>query len=255
MGCVHPGHWGKGIGNHIIAWAETQARVAVEKCPPDLRVAPRSGAEAHNKTALAFFESLGWRHIRSWYRMVADLDSEPEVPSLPAGITIRPYDPETELEAVYLTFVETFKDHFGFVVPPHEKGLAEFKHNMVEEPGYDPRLWFVAMQGEKMIGVCICRSTDTEDAESGWVSEFGVRRAWRKQGIGYAMLQHSFAAFYAAGRKRVGLGVDATSLTGALRLYERAGMRVLRQFKQYEKEFRPGRELAVTTLETETMEV
>jgi len=253
FGCVHPNHWGKGIGSHIVTWAEDHAQLALEKCAPDLRVAPRSGAEAHNQRGLALFEGLGWKHIRSFYRMVTDLDAPPEVPVLP-GITIRPYNPETELEAVYLTFVDTFKDHFGFIVQPFEKGLADFKHNLIEEPGYDPRLWFVAIAGDEITGICICRREDPEDSESGWVNELGVRREWRKRGLGYTLLKHAFAAFYADGKKRAGLGVDASSLTGALRLYERAGMRVLRQFNQYEKEFRPGRELAVVSLPEETME-
>lgn len=248
FGCVHPAYWGKGIGSHLVSWAEDHARAALEKCAPDLRVAPRSGAEAHNLAGLALFQQLGWKHIRSYYRMVADLDSVPQVPSFPDGITVRPYDPETETAVVYRTFVDAFRDHFGFIAPPFEKGIAEFKHNFIEEPGYDPRFWFVAVDGNEMAGICICRRADPEDPESGWVSELGVRRAWRKRGLGYALLKHAFAAFHADGKKRAGLGVDAASLTGALRLYERAGMKVLRQFDQYEKEIRPGRELAVQSL-------
>ncbi len=248
FGCVHPDHWGKGIGSYLVTWGEDHARLALEKCEPDLRIAPRSGVEAHNQAGNELFETLGWKHIRSFYRMVTDLDSAPEVPPFPEGITVRPYDPETELETVYRTFVDSFKDHYGFIVPPFEKGLADFKHNLVDEPGHDPRLWFIAFDGDEMAGISICRREDAEDPEAGWVSELGVRRAWRKRGLGYALLKHSFAAFYAEGRKRVGLGVDANSLTGALRLYERAGMRVQRQFKMYEKEMRPGRELAVETL-------
>ncbi len=248
FGCVHPKHWDKGIGGHIVTWAEDHARLALDKCEPELRVAPRSGAEAHNKNGLALFDGLGWKHIRSFYRMVTDLDSPPEVSSFPEGITVRPYDPETEIEAVYLTVVDSFKDHFGFIAPPFEKGLADFKHNFIEDPAYDPRFWFVAVDGNEMAGICICRREDAEDPESGWVNELGVRRAWRKRGLGYALLKHAFAAFYADGKKRAALGVDADSLTGALRLYERAGMRVLRQFNQYEKEFRPGKELAVESL-------
>src|SRR6185436_16749941 len=129
-----------------------------------------------------------------------------------------------------------------------EKGFAEFRHNLINEPGYDARLWFIAVEGNEIVGVCICRGEDPEDPESGWVNELGVRRAWRKRGLGYALLKHSFAAFYDDGKKRAGLGVDASNLTGALRLYEHAGMYVLRQFNQYEKEFRPGRELAVESL-------
>jgi GNAT superfamily N-acetyltransferase len=248
FGCVHPDHWGKGIGSHIITWAEDHARLALERCAPELRVAPRSGAEAHNEKGIALFEGLGWKHIRSYYRMVTDLDSAPESSVFPDGITVRPYNPETEFEEVYRTFVDTFKDHFGFIEQPLEKGLAEFKHNFVDEPGYDPRVWFVAMDGNEMAGICICRPEDPEDVEAGWVSELGVRRAWRKRGLGYALLKHSFATFYADGKKRAGLGVDASSLTGALKLYERAGMRVQRQFNQYEKEFRSGKELAVESL-------
>lgn len=249
FGCVHPEHWGNGLGSRIVTWAEEHARLALKKCPPELRVAPRSGAEAHNQNGLALFESLGWKHIRSFYRMVTDLDSQPEVPVFPAGITVRAYDPDTEIEEVYQTILDSFQDHFGFIAPPFEKGLAEFKHNFLEDPAYDPRFWFVAHDGNEIVGICICRRVDSEDPESGWVNELGVRRAWRKRGLGYALLKHAFAAFYAEGRTRAGLGVDASNLTGALKLYERAGMRVQRQFNQYEKEFRPGRELAVTTLE------
>jgi hypothetical protein len=38
--------------------------------------------------------------------------------------------------------------------------------------------------------------------------------------------------------------VDAYNLTGALRLYERAGMRMYRKFNTYEKELRAGVELS-----------
>jgi mycothiol synthase len=62
-----------------------------------------------------------------------------------------------------------------------------------------------------------------------------------------ALLQHSFRELYARGQKKVGLGVDAASLTGATRLYERAGMHVARQYDTYEKELRPGRDLSTQT--------
>jgi len=47
----------------------------------------------------------------------------------------------------------------------------------------------------------------------------------------------------------VGLGVDAGSLTGATRLYERAGMRPIRQFDTYELELRPGRDISLQKLD------
>ena len=46
----------------------------------------------------------------------------------------------------------------------------------------------------------------------------------------------------------MGLGVDAQSLTGATRLYEKAGMHVDRQYANYEKELRPGEDLGTQSL-------
>jgi len=44
------------------------------------------------------------------------------------------------------------------------------------------------------------------------------------------------------------LGVDAQNLTGALRLYERAGMHVAVQNDSYQKELRAGVELSTQVL-------
>jgi ribosomal protein S18 acetylase RimI-like enzyme len=76
----------------------------------------------------------------------------------------------------------------------------------------------------------------------------GVRRPWRKRGIGLALLRHSFNEFYRRGKREVGLGVDAQNLTGALRLYEHAGMHVDKAFDHYEKELRAGTEFSVQSL-------
>jgi GNAT superfamily N-acetyltransferase len=242
--CVHPDHLGKGIWEYLLTWGENRSRAALEAVEPGLRVAPRTGTEHHNHAGITAIQRLGWIHLRSFYRMETDLDSMPEVPALPAGILIRPFDPATETEAVYRCFVESFRDHFGFVEQPFEDGFREFKHNLIEQPGHDPECWFVAMEGNEIAGISLCRPVDIEDPESGWVNELGVRRPWRKRGIAYALLKHSFAAFYARGQKRAGLGVDAASLTGALRLYEKASMHVTRQFDQFEKELRAGREIS-----------
>ncbi len=43
--------------------------------------------------------------------------------------------------------------------------------------------------------------------------------------------------------------VDAQNLTGALRLYKKAGMHISRQTDEFEKEIRPGRDISVQALE------
>ena len=75
-----------------------------------------------------------------------------------------------------------------------------------------------------------------------------MRRPWRHMGLGMALLLHSFREFYRRGTHKVGLSVDSQNLTGATRLYERAGMHVARQYDTYQKELRPGVELSTQTI-------
>jgi ribosomal protein S18 acetylase RimI-like enzyme len=70
----------------------------------------------------------------------------------------------------------------------------------------------------------------------GWIASIGVRDAWRKRGLGLALLLHAFGELYRRGQRRIGLGVDAHNPTGATRLYERAGMKVAWSAAIFEKE-------------------
>jgi ribosomal protein S18 acetylase RimI-like enzyme len=77
----------------------------------------------------------------------------------------------------------------------------------------------------------------------GWVGSLGVRRPWRKRGLGLSLLTYSFGEFFRRGEQTIGLGVDAENPTGATRLYKRAGMQVASEYVIYLKELRPGREI------------
>jgi len=56
--------------------------------------------------------------------------------------------------------------------------------------------------------------------------------------------------FYRQGKQRVSLDVDAQSLTGATRLYEKVGMHIQRESITYELVLREGRDLSVQSLES-----
>ena len=104
---------------------------------------------------------------------------------------------------------------------------------------FDPSLWFLAEEAEEPAGAILCR----QDLGVGWVDSLGVRPAWRRRGLGLALLRHAFGEFHRRGWPGAALGVDAANETGATRLYEGAGMRVARQYAIYQKELRPGMDL------------
>ena len=171
--------------------------------------------------------AIGRSAIRSAWRSTcrAILPS----PAEPEGVVIRPMR-EGEEEQVYEVHEQSFEDAWMHTREPFE----QWQHWFVKTPSFDPSLWFVAEADGEIIGVAICRVRETE-AELGWVSILGVLRSHRRRGIGEALLRHVFAEFARRGFERVGLGVDAESPTGAVALYERAGMHVARTSLQLER--------------------
>ena len=104
---------------------------------------------------------------------------------------------------------------------------------------FDPALWFIAEESGEPAGICLCRPEWGADRTLGWVNVVGVRRPWRRQGLGLALLLHAFGELYRRGIERVGLGVHGENPTGAPRLYERAGMVVTRRFDHYARHLGP----------------
>jgi len=239
---VHPDHLHDNVTEALLDWAVERAKHVLDVLPPGLRVSIHMHNVGSFKPWQNAIENAGFRLTRHSFIMHREMKNAPPVPQWPAGITLRPFDPERDAAAVYRANDEAFSDHFGHIKQTFEQGFALFKH-WLEEPSFDASLWLVAMEGDEVSGVSLNRVNEQEQPPIGWVGDLSVRRPWRKRGLGMALLTHSFGEFYRRGYKKVGLGVDASNLTGALRLYERAGMHVSRQYDRYEKELRPGKEL------------
>jgi mycothiol synthase len=243
-GRVHPVHRDQGIGTALLTWAEQRARQAINKVPQEARVAMRTAALDTHQPSNDLLSGYGMEMHRHSFQMRIALTEAPPKPVWPEGIVVRTFQPE-DLEAVYRADDEAFQDHFGYTPEDFDTGLDRFKHIFLEDKeGFDPDLWFLAMDGEEVAGVSLCRKQSWEDEDFGWVSSLAVRRPWRKQGLGLALLRHSFNAFWQRGKQGVGLGVDGENLTGALRLYQKAGMTIHRQSNRYEKVLRQGKDLS-----------
>lgn len=239
---VHPDHIHDNVSEVLLDWAIERAGHVLEVLPEELRVSIHMHNVGSFKPWARLFESKGFALTRHSFIMHRDISEEPAEPQWPAEITLRPFDAELHAAAVFKANDEAFEDHFGHIKQPFEQGFALFKH-WLEEPSFDASLWLIAMDGDEIAGVSLNRVNENEETPIGWVGDLSVRRPWRKRGLGMALLMHSFGEFHRRGYKKVGLGVDASNLTGALRLYQNAGMYVKRQFDRYEKELRPGKEL------------
>jgi mycothiol synthase len=247
-GRVHPEVRGQGIGTALMDWAEDRARVALHRAPADARIVLAVGTISGHIPTTELFGQRGFVAARHSLTMARDLNDQLPEPVWPAGISVRTMRPGDEL-AVYRAENEAFRDHWGHTEAPEAEGYPIWRHRALEDPAHDPSLWFLALDGDEIAGIALCDAIQIGDSDMGYVNTLGVRRPWRRQGVAEALLYHSFAERRRRGRTRVGLGVDASSLTGAIRLYEKVGMRAIKDFVHFEKELRPGVGLATQTIE------
>src|SRR5205814_435454 len=196
--------------------------------PPDglrLRPATVADAPAIDELITAADEAVqGWSEssqseLLGWWRMV-DLERDSWV--LHDDHSIAAY-------AVRFAPGDAFADEWNFVHTPFDK----WWQLRVAAPDFDPTLWFIVRDGDELAAVARC---EPERSNAGFVGLIGVRKPWRRRGIGLALLRHIFGEFYRRGQPRIALGVDADNPTGATRLYERAGMRVAFEAVTYGKE-------------------
>ncbi len=123
--------------------------------------------------------------------------------------------------------------------------IDRFKTFLENDPDADPSLCLLVVAGGEPVGGDICKREAFGEPGLGWINMLGVRRAWRKRGVGKALLQHSFSLLQSIGMRQVGLDVDSENITGALRLYESVGLRTVRRAVTFLNELRPGKDLTV----------
>ena len=242
---VRPDYQRQGLGTSLYTLIEARASQRMSEVAADARISLNGSIYHGDSAALRFVEQLGMTRIRSFWRMAIDMSAPPPEPQWPAGLTVRLFVPGQDERAVYEADEEAFQDHWGHSPTPYDEWLTW----TVQRADFDPSLWFLAMDAQQIAGAALCWAMPTLGQNGlGWVGQLWVRRPWRKQGLGLALLHHAFADLYRRGYRRVALGVDSESLTGATRLYERAGMRAIHQWDTYQQELRSGVEYTTLTL-------
>ncbi len=223
-GYVHAELQGRGVGSRLVDLYEQRAAAAAD------RRTLESAALRGDGAADALFTSRGFEPVRHFYRMVIDVADEPAAPVWPEGMTVGRLDVERDGKAFYDAIVEAFADEWGFQIRPWD----EFREWRFGAERFDPTLSPVVKDGDEIAAVSL--NDWKTNGDWGWVNLLAVRPAWRRRGLGEALLRESFREFHARGERQVALGVDVQNPTGATRLYERVGMRPLWEAVVYRKE-------------------
>jgi ribosomal protein S18 acetylase RimI-like enzyme len=224
-----------GLDAALLAWAEPLARQMTAALPPSEEATLNSWVDGPDPDAADLFSRAGFHLAQRYLRMELTMQTPPPAPMWPAGIAARPFAPGADERAVYDLMNASFAETPGY----HPWPFDEWSREVFAPESSDTSLWSLAAQGATLVGASINRLEQNDEGSLGWVEDIGVHPAWRKRGLGLAMLYHSFGAFYQRGVTRCGLSVDAQNVSGATRLYERAGMTAMpRETLRYEKPLR-----------------
>jgi ribosomal protein S18 acetylase RimI-like enzyme len=141
------------------------------------------------------------------------LDEALQSPAWPAGVSVRTSELPRDAAAVHTLLELAYQGAAD--IPPFDEWLTWW----TEDDEFDPGAWFLVEAGCGLAGAALCWNT-------GFVKDLAVHPKHRRRGIGHALLLHVFSEFQRRGTPAVALKVDANNPTGAVRLYERLGMRV-----------------------------
>lgn len=225
-GQVHPAATGRGIATLLLARAERRAiRLAADEHAAAAVV--RTTVVDGDDRARAWFTARGFVPVRHLLTMRLDLADPPRRPVWPADVHVRRFRPGRDERLAWSGHRAAFAD-----VPTHlPLSLDEWvEDRILRDPAFDPSLTRLALDEHgEVVGLTVCRAGVEGAPEEGWVRDLGVVPSWRGRGLGMALLLDALRTFRLRGLTGAALDVDDVTIGAAVRLYERAGLRIVRR--------------------------
>ena len=175
----------------------------------------------------ALFAERGWTPARRFWRMRRELDGPLPAPAWPADVQVHDLERPADERAVHALVQTAFAEIGG----QHQRTFEEWSTALLDSEKFDPQLCPVVTVDGEVVAAALSQST----GDFGFVRQLAVAGSQRGRGLGLALLHTCFRLHAGRGLPATVLGVDAANATGALDLYQRAGMRVVEQFTRWER--------------------
>ncbi|EFH88177.1 GNAT family N-acetyltransferase [Ktedonobacter racemifer] len=225
LGWLVPEWRRKGIGRALLRWQEQRLRQIVQVQPTTKPCVFGGNADETQPGNRALLLSEGYTLAFTIVWMTCQLPTEPiQLTPLPDGLEIRQVSRD-QLPAIYAANVEAFSESHDSL-ETYETWLRE-----LGGPDLDTSLWVVAWDGDQIAGHVISTS-DEAGAHTPWV---GIRRPWRRRGLGKALMTRMLQRCQERGIQQADIGTRAENPGKSLHLYESVGYQIVSRHPRYRK--------------------
>jgi mycothiol synthase len=218
---IHP-HFRQGsLVEQLMDWACVGA--APKRAAHGLPATLLTGVCDDQLTSISALEAYGFEPARYFVTMTRSLTAPLPPSSAPEGFTLRPLQGLAEAAGWVEMVNDAFADHWQ----PHELTLEAFEHEL-RSGRYQPQFYQLASSADGAFAAfCQCgietSSAEAHNRREGVIALLGTRPAFRRRGLGQAMLAQGLHVLQARGARVASLQVDTANPTGALQLYQTAG--------------------------------
>ena len=222
-----PAWQGSELDKHLLSLSQARGAEQVFARKDFKKVSAKVYLVATDRRGIGVVEQAGFQPEKYIFQMRMDVTADLPQPVWPEGVVVRTAELTQDAQFIH-QLVQT-----AFHLPGREpQPFDDWYAFMVRSDIFHPDLWFLAMMGEEMIGVSLCFPY----SDIGWVRQLGVLPEWQGQGVGAALLHHSFRALKRRGYTQVGLTVESER-PDSYAFYQKVGMRVAYQLNEYVKPF------------------
>jgi GNAT superfamily N-acetyltransferase len=223
--CSDPSWEGDDLSQALLERCDARGLALARRRQYDAGLVVRTYTGESNQRDRQTVERAGFEPALYHTQMQIEMAAPPPRPHWPAGVSCRTTVPGQDDRAIHELIQAAF-DRPGRTPQPFE----DWQPFMMRSDIFQPGLWFLAIAGGEIVGACLC----FEYPDLGWVRQLGVAEAWRRKGLGRALLLHAFGEFQRRGFHKVGLTV-ASNNPDAHAFYATVSMEPLRRYVEYQK--------------------
>ncbi len=235
---VHPMYRGRGLEDRLLARLIQRAEERINEPETEKVYFASEGSKGYEGWQRAS-ERAGMKEIRRFWTMCRPSLDDLPAPRFPPGLTVRNYRLGEDDAPVMDAMNDSFSEHFGYYAE-----TMETTDHYVHSINYRPDLTVVAIDPlqNRVAGFCHIVVNQGEcqrlGRQRGWIDILGVRKEYRRRGLGEALLLQGMHNLRAVGMQETVLGCDSQNTTNATRLYFRVGFQVWHEWIAYDMDLR-----------------